>query len=161
MNDGSIMAFLGRTPKKFLILALIGAGVLLLVFGAMSDGGGASQEDAAEGEDVLSYASALEERIVRLCEEVEGVSDVSVLLTLDGGVERVYAENGSGGSYVIISVGGDERVVLVREIYSSVRGIAVVCRGGDNIAVQKKLTELLSCALGVPISKISVAGAGK
>lgn len=160
MNDG-ILSFFKRTPKKWLILALAAAGIALLILGSLSESKPVTVPET--GDDIASYAESLEGRIAALCEEVAGVSDVSVLLTLEGGNEHIYAENTSNGgeSYVIISVGGEERTVLVREIYASVRGIAVVCRGGEDIAVRRTLTELLSCALGVPISKISVAGAGK
>lgn len=161
MNSGGILSFIMKSPKKWLIGALIAVGAVLLILGSLpGKKDSASPGDSAE---LLAYAESLEERIAALCEEVEGVSDVSVLLTLDGSTEHVYAENStySGGNYVVISVGGEERMVLVREIYSSVRGIAVVCRGGEDIAVRRTLTELLSCALGVPISKISIAGAGK
>lgn len=162
MNEGGIVSFIMQSPKKWLIIMLAAVGVLLLVLGSHQSKKDQTTIPYSDG-DIASYAESLEERIVSLCEEVAGVSDVSVLLTLDGSSERVYAENSTNGgeSYVIISVGGEERTVLVREIYASVRGIAVVCRGGENISVQRTLTELLSCALGVPISKISVAGAGK
>lgn len=161
MNEGGLLSFIKRSQKKWLVLALVAAGVILLFIGSLSGGGQDPPQD--ESTDMISYAEMLEARIVDLCEQVAGVSDVSVLLTLDGGVERIYAENSTGGgqSYVVISAGGEEKVVLVREICSSVRGIAVVCHGGENISIRRTLTELLSCALGVPISKISVAGAGK
>ncbi len=164
MNENGIISVVAHSPKKWLVAALAAAGAALLLLGAFADGKKEGTKTEAENIDELpEYAETLEARIKSLCEKVAGVSDVSVLLTLDSGVERVYAENntGSGQSYVVISSGGEESVVLVREICSSVRGIAVVCRGGDNISIQRTLSELLSCALGVPLSKISVAGAGK
>ena len=162
MNDTGIVSYMKNSPKKVLIAALGALGVILLICGAFmpsSDGGGESTPEASASD----YARELEARITAICEKVAGVSDVSVLLTLDGGSERVFAENKSdaGDSYVVVSVDGEERTVLVREIYSSVRGIAVVCRGGGDAATKRTISELLSCALGVPISKISVAGAGK
>ena len=80
---------------------------------------------------------------------------------LDGGSELVYAENSSAGSvdYLIISNGGGEEPVLIREIYSSVRGIAVVCKGGSDPSIQRTVTELLASAFDLPHTKISVAGA--
>lgn len=161
MNKDGIVSFITKSPKKWLIASLIAVGAILLILGSLPKREAPVTPD--DNSDMIAYAESLEERIISLCEQVAGVSDVSVLLTLDGGNEHVYAENknGTGGNYVVISVGGEDRVVLVREIYSSVRGIAVVCRGGDDITVRRTLTELLSCALGVPISKISVAGAGK
>ncbi len=161
MNSGGILAFLISYRKKWIILAAAAVGVILLLLGSLPNKKG--DEPLNEDSDMFLYAESLEQRIVSICEKVEGVSDVSVLLTLDGGNEHIYAENsGSGGdSYVIVSVGGEEKTVLIREVYASVRGIAVVCKGGEEISVQRTLTDLLSCALGVPISKISVAGAGR
>ena len=161
MNENGFISYFKNSPKKWLMIALGVVGALLLIFGSRTASN--TSENEYTDADMTEYAHSLETRIVELCEQVKGVSDVSVLLTLDGGTERVYAENGDGGGsrYVIVSVGGEERTVLVREIYASVRGIAVVCCGGGDAATKRTLTELLSCALGVPVSKISVAGAGK
>ena len=165
MNEGGLISVIMHSPKKRLVILLAAVGAALLLLGTLAGGkkDAAPEGEGGGNEELAEYAATLEGRIKSLCEKVDGVSDVSVLLTLDSGVERVYAENGAGAgkSYVVISSGGEERVVLVREICSSVRGIAVVCRGGEKISVQKTVSELLSCALGVPISKISVAGTGK
>ena len=161
MNENGFFSYFKNSPKKWLMIGLGVVGALLLILGSRT--APKTSESESADVDMTEYARSLESRIVELCEQVKGVSDVSVLLTLDGGTERVYAEDGDGGGsrYVIVSVGGEERTVLVREIYASVRGIAVVCRGGGDTATKRTLTELLSCALGVPVSKISVAGAGK
>jgi stage III sporulation protein AG len=87
-----------------------------------------------------------------ICDKVAGVSNVSVLLTLESSNEYVYAENSSGASvydYLVINGKDGEEPVLIKEIYASVRGIAIVCDGGDSAKIKATLTELLSSAFNL------------
>lgn len=164
MNNRSfsdIKTFLARHKLALLLFAV---GMLALIFGESlafhKDKESVSPDDIYTDQTKI-YTEYLEEKISLLISELEGVSDVSVLLTLDGGSELVYAENSSAGSvdYLIINSSDGEEPVLIREIYSSVRGIAVVCKGGGDASVQRTVTELLSSAFDLPHTKISVAGA--
>ena len=93
-----------------------------------------------------------------------GVGDAHVVVTLDRTGEFVFAqnedenENSKSTDYVIVNSGEGEEAVLISEIYPKVRGVAVVCTGGNNAAVKKKVTELISSALGISSSKIAVSG---
>ena len=154
-----------RIPKKPVLIALAVLGILLLLIGTLSSK--TKKEKSTSDFSVRYYTETLEERIGDLCKSVDGVSDVHVLLTLDTGSEFVYAQNGeqssSGGSatdYLIVEQNGEENVVLIKEIYPAVRGVAIVCRGGEYATVRQTLTELLSAALGIPQAKIKIAGAG-
>ncbi|MDD7302369.1 MAG: hypothetical protein ACLR5G_04210 [Eubacteriales bacterium] len=40
------------------------------------------------------------------------------------------------------------------------RGVAVVCRGGDDPSIKLALTEMLSAVFGIPTSSVSVIGGG-
>jgi stage III sporulation protein AG len=91
----------------------------------------------------------MEERIETLCEELSGVREAHVLLTLESGVEYVYADGGAWDR---------ESPLLLQEISPQIRGVAVICTGGDDSAVRLTITELLSAALGIPSSRIRVAG---
>ncbi|MBQ8400343.1 MAG: stage III sporulation protein AG, partial [Clostridia bacterium] len=111
------------------------------------------------------YTEMLEERITSLCTSVSGVQEATVLLTLESGSEYVYAQNTTTGSdtsgawdYVIIQQGEGEEAVMVTEIYPKVRGVAVVCTGGDSAIVRQTITELLSASLGISTNRIRVAG---
>lgn len=165
MNNGtfgSIKAFLLRHKLAALLFAV---GLIVLIFGEEL-ASSSYKSEKSEDSDVYSnstkiYTEYLEDKIRALISELEGVTDVTVLLTLDGGSELIYAENSSSGSvdYLIINSDGGEEPVLIREIYSSVRGIAVVCKGGNDASVQRTVTELLASAFDLPHTKISVAGA--
>lgn len=154
-----------RFPKKTIFIALLVLGILLILIGTLSSND--KTKKTANDFSVKYYTETLEEKIANLCKSVDGVSDVHVLLTLDTGGEFVYAQNGevssSGGSvsdYLIVEQNGDENVVLIKEIYPAVRGVAIVCRGGEYATIRQTLSELLGAALGIPQAKIKIAGAG-
>ncbi len=136
-------------------------GILLLVASSLLP---QKAEPAPDSYKVQYYTDVLEERITALCNNIHGVQDTTVLLTLDSGSEYVYAqnttENGTGGAwdYVILQQGSGEDTILVTEIYPKIRGVAVVCTGGDNVVIQRTITELLSASLGISSHRIRVAG---
>lgn len=104
--------------------------------------------------DVKSYTENLEKRIADLCVRVDGVREAHVLLTLDGGSERRY-ETG-GGTWLSSSTTQGE--ALVQEVYPRIRGVAVVCTGGNDSEIRLKITELISAALGISTSRVYVVG---
>lgn len=111
------------------------------------------------------YTDILEQRITTLCNNIHGVQDATVLLTLECSSEYVYAQNstenekGSGAwDYVIIQQSSGEDPILVTEIYPKIRGVAVVCSGGDTAEIQSTIIELLSASLGISSHRIRVAG---
>ena len=123
-----------RNRWILLLLALMGAVMLLL-------GGVLGKRDGAGASD---YAGYLETRARALCLSIEVVEEAEVFLTLDE----------AGGGAVQTGVFGDG----AERASPSVRGIAVVCTGGDLPRVRATVTELLSAALAVPTNRIRVAG---
>ncbi len=151
--------------------AIIGGGILLgVLLIAYPFGDKKSEKNITNSDEyfkVSSYTETLEERVKKLCLSVDGINEVNVLLTLESGSEYVYADNvkkdsvGDGGyssDYLVINTEGGTSPVPVMEIYPKIRGIAVVCNGGNDPSVQIKVTELLSAALGLPSSKIRICG---
>lgn len=162
---------LGILHGKRGVIIGIAAGIVLIAVGTFWNGSTPKKtaEASAAAVSVSAYTETLEKRISSLVESIGGVSQVSVLLTMDGGSEYVYAQNGSDGysngalsstarEYLIVQRDGEEDPVLIQEIYPKIRGVAVVCAGGEDIQLQIKITELLSTALGISSSRISVAG---
>ncbi|MBQ8523700.1 MAG: hypothetical protein IJ457_03670 [Clostridia bacterium] len=155
-----------KLKKSSIVIAVfILVGVLLLMF---PDETSSSAENTASYSmaEVTTYTERLEDRIRKLCSSVRGVGDVSVLVTLDCGSEFVYADNRneqmneSGSSYssdyLIIDDKDGSSPVTVTEIYPKIRGIALVCDGGDDPKIRQKLTDLLSAALGISSGRISI-----
>lgn len=145
-----------KLDKSKLIILLMGlTGIALMLMSSLD--GQQEPQETAEYTEVGFYTSYLEERIIDLCNSIYGVSDTKVFLTLDTSSEYVYQDDGAS-DFLILSGDGGETAVKLCEIYPRVRGIAVVCVGGDIPRVKEAVTELLSAALGLPTNKIKVAG---
>lgn len=166
MKLNSFTEKLPHGARLALIFGGILIGILLIIF-PTGDGKKENTEDVDDYFRVSSYTESLEERIRQLCLSVDGIDNVSVLLTLESGTEHVYADNvkettGSSNSYssdyLVINNGSGTEPVPITEIYPKIRGVAVVCDGGDEATVQVKLTELLSAALGLASSRIKICG---
>lgn len=151
-------------------LIVIGAlcGVLLLVFGSglgsRSDRNAAPADTAGAEEELAAYRTSLAADIRALCESVEGVSDVTVALTLSGGFRDVYATEAArdgGEQYVIVGSGGNASALLLSRSAPEVSGIGIVCRGGISPGIRQELTALLSAAYHVPSNRIYITEAKK
>ena len=158
MKEKSKSFAVPRDKKKIILLVVCGMiGLSLIAVGAFADFPlGRSEKNSS----FSYYTAELETRIEELCKSINGIEYAKVLLMLDGGSEYVYAQNEQPSSkdYVIITNNKSDSTVLVNEIYPKIRGVAVVCTGGERAEVQMKVTELLSAALGIGSNRIKVAG---
>ncbi len=140
------------------IIILAFLGILLIVFsGQIGHPSDEKAETVQEYTDVSFYTGYLENRIGDLCRSIEGIQEAAVFLTLDCSSEYVYSEDGAS-DYLILSGSDGEQAIMLCEIYPKVRGVAVVCTGGDLPRIRETVTELLSASLGLPSNKIKVAG---
>lgn len=158
------------TKKRLvpIIIGVIGVALILLpgIFGDKENTTAAEHNDEA---DTLEYAKTLEEKITSICEACCGVSNVKVMVTLDGGFDYEYAKNievgnGSYGNdrseeYLVIGQGSNQRCVLICKRQPAIAGVGIVCRGGGSDAVKNELLTLISAALGIGASKIYITEA--
>ncbi len=150
-----------------LILAAVGAlvGVLLLLFGdrlfRSSSNSTEPTVTVSEQEELTAYRQDLEARVKALCESVDGVSGVTVAVTLSGGFVDDYATqwNGDDMEYVILGSGSSASALHLSRQFPAVVGIGVVCRGGGNADVRRELTSLLEAAFSVSSNHIYITEA--
>lgn len=156
MEEGKTKKYVSRFKnKKQLVIIICGAllGVLLLLFSSgekKAEATGSSYDDAG----VIGYGKYLEEKIKKLCESVDGASNVQVMVTLEGGFEHVYAKD---GEYLTVGSGSSRSPVQIGDKTPTVRGIGIVCSGAEDPALQKELIELLSAALDLSANRIFIA----
>ena len=142
--------------KKWLLLFLAIA-ILLLSLGAGGSGEKASADEsvAATHARTEAYRKSLESELAALCSRLRGVGSVSVMITLDGTENWVYASDsrGDGKSEVVVSGG---KGLLVSRKYPAVVGVAIICEGGADAGTREELARLASAALGVGLNRIYV-----
>ena len=145
------------SDKGRLLMIAVGviAGVILLTAGS---GDKTAKDPAEDREKLIEYTEMIEKKIEAICSEVNGVSNVKVAVTFESGFEYVYAKNDGKGDLLVVGSGSSESAVKVMERPPVIGGIGVVCKGGENPAVQKRLIDLLSAAFGISSNKIYITG---
>ncbi len=151
-------------------LLVILAGVVLLCIPTGEEKAESAGETAPVQSARAEYdGSALEGRLAEALAQIDGVGEVSVVLTLKSGTRQVYATDNaertdSEGSdreetLARVSTGsGTEEPVEVMEIYPTYQGALIVCDGGNIASVRLAVTESVAALTGLSTDKISVCG---
>ena len=152
--------FGGKKAKPIIILFAAFMGVALLLFGGMT-GEDRKDETSDLSKDLEQYAEGVEQKLYDICSKVEGVSNVSVAVSFECGFEYVYAREEGAGKFLVVGSGSSESAVRVTEKTPIIGGIGIVCKGGGDPTVQKRLINLISAAFGVGSNKIYITEAAK
>ena len=119
-----------------------------------------SSPSAAQASAPEDYARQLETRLQELITRVEGAGAVEVMVTLECGEENVYATDQQTGTDGTTSVDhvllGDSGLMETVQT-PRVQGVAVVCEGGGDAAVQNRVSTLVEVLTGVGANHITVA----
>ncbi|MCQ2408180.1 MAG: hypothetical protein MJ065_06585 [Oscillospiraceae bacterium] len=115
------------------------------------------------------YRIQLEERLTALLSQMEGVGKVTVMVTLGGSSEHIFAEevkvsrnqNGalSESAPVLTRSGNAESALIAETKYPAVCGTAILCSGGSHAAVRERITQAAAALLGIPAANIYVGKA--
>lgn len=148
------------------VLIVIAAGILLLLWpSGEKEPPAAAQSGLTGGEEDFSV-EALEERLARVLSKIDGAGEVSVVLTVESGMERVLATDIAASQWedrrdreeqtVIISTDEGEEAVLLTQRYPTFQGALVVCPGGNDPEVRLRLTQAISVLTGLGSDRITV-----
>lgn len=167
---GKIKNLLMKDKKIFVLFVLAVIAIAFLAISEFAE----NDKNKTDGEVSVSteeYAERIEEKLTYLISSVEGAGETVVMVTLDAGEENVYAKeiktdeevNGDKESnnyeyeYIVIKNGSSsESGLLLKVIEPDIRGVAVVCDGGDNASVRENIINTVSAVLDIKTNKISV-----
>lgn len=166
------------------IAGIIGIVLILISYFAFDGGGTAGESGTAAQSGLMTteqYTSMLEEKLKQIVSSITGSENVTVMVTLKTGAEYVYAndvrssadiseENASGSSatarsdeleesYILVETSdGGQVALLLTEIAPTVKGVVVVCDGGSNEQIQKKVSDAVTTALDITSKRVCVTG---
>ncbi len=159
--------------KKILLVVLVGfIGVLLIAISEMNlDKSTEKGKDLTQNMDSYEYCDYLERRVEDIINSIDGAGEVRVMITLAETTEYVYAQNQNGtkksnkdsensdnkSNFVIIENDNNDSGLLIKTYEPKVRGVAVVCVGGDNPIVQQQIYSTVSAVLNVSTARISIS----
>lgn len=173
-------AYLGRLTNIFvkykyvMIVAAVGLVLIAWPFGGSKEEKQAESSEPAQA--IAADETALEEKLVSLLGQVDGVGRVEVMLSLASDMEYVYAdeytrsfdENSTDGgasstsleesmAYTTIRLeDGSEALVVLKRVYPEYKGAVVVCDGADNAGIRLKVINAVGALTGLSSDRITV-----
>ena len=148
-------------------------GMLLVGASALFDGD-TDEVSSAQSFDMTAYVTALEERLEQMVSAIDGAGETDVMLTLENGVEYVYADeqktnsdrveqtdsvsvrDDSQRTVVTVDAENGKEGLLITEIQPTVRGVVVACAGGGDETVATMVTNAVKTALDISDKRVCV-----
>ena len=133
-----------KNDKSIKIILLAGAVIVMfLSLGSLFSGSEKSNTDSElfNYKKQAEYEIALEERLGSILSKIEGIGNINIMITLDSSEYNQYQKN-------------DDEPVCTKT--PEIRGVIVVCDGGDNIIIREKVISAVSGAFGISTTRISV-----
>lgn len=163
-----------KKPKVLVFAGLLG---MILIF-LSSLGGEAKPQKETKGEfSPEDYRISLQEDIKKMVSEITGSRNVNVVITLENSISYSYADtreetsaaerkDNSDSSDMQIKEGyitletadGGEEALLVTANMPEIRGVAIVCEGGDDQYLNEKIKNTVTAALNITSKRVYICG---
>lgn len=130
-------------PEKIRSIIIIAGiiGIALIFLSSYVDFGSASEKRKDEEFSVTTYSTEIESDLQSVLSQIEGAGKTKVLLTMENSVEYVYLSDST---------------TKTKEIQPLIRGVLVVCEGGDSPVVVERITQAVTKALDISTAKVCV-----
>ena len=123
--------------KRFIRIAVIAAFVAIALIFLSSYIGHASDRSI----DTEQYATDLHDQLLRIVSRIDGVGEAEIFLTMDNAGESVYLSNGD---------------TKTKSIEPTVRGVVIVCDGGDDPVVVSRVMSAVTRSLSISSDKVCI-----
>ena len=130
------------SDKARISFVIIGIVSILLIFLSGQFTGEKNTDNNQKDFSSANYCETLTEELTNMIENLEGVGEAQVLITLENSYEYIYL---------------DDDKTLTKIIEPKIRGVAVTCNGGNDPVVKERIIKLLSTVLSVSSTNISVS----
>ncbi len=159
--------------KKKAVFIIIGVVLMFLLFLGEFEEQTETEEITADNTSFYAskYTQKAEKDLEKLLSRINGVGKVKVLVTLDSCYENVFAkgyksdvkenenetQSETEEEYIVIKKGSNNEESLIVKVYEpTVKGVAVVAEGADDIYVKKAITETVCALYDISSAKVSV-----
>jgi len=172
----------GNDSLRKIIIAACVIGIALIFLSGFFKSNPATEKTAPPQTTVTAdqYAAQLENRLAGVVTQIQDAGAAKVLVTLERNTQYVYAteektsnqstEDKSGGSttrnqandstetkYLLVKdADGSQKALSVTEVQPIVKGVVVVCDGGDNPTVQENVIVAVTTALDISSARVCV-----
>lgn len=172
--------FLKDKFRKIIIFTGVLGVVLIFLSSFFKTGDAKKIKAVSSNSSTQEYVTQLENSLKDMVSSIKGAGNTRVLVTLENSEETVYAteekknkeatEDKTDGQlskkresddcekrYITIRASdGTEQALAVTQIQPTVKGVVVVCDGGDIPEVQQKISEAIKTALNITAKRVYV-----
>ena len=141
LKDKATKLFESNNIRKIIIIEGI-IGVLLIFLSSYIDIGAAAEKKEDGEFSVTTYSTEIQSDLEGIISKIEGAGKTYVLLTIENSVEYVYLEDST---------------TKTKEIEPLIRGVLVVCQGGNDPTVVESVTNAVTKALDISTAKVCIA----
>ncbi len=165
-----------KNPKAIVVVGILGIAFVVLSSLVSTD---KSEKEVLPATSITAeeYKAVLENDIKRTVTDITGSKNVSVVITLESGIKYSYADikeetltekqekenrtsdSGVKEGYITVKTadGGEEALLVTTEM-PEVRGVAIVCDGGDNEYIVEKIQNAVTAALDINSKRVYICG---
>lgn len=170
--------FKGDKSRRLIIFLGI-AGIALIFLSTFIGGSDDSKRKTQSIHNEISsaqYEQQLEQRLRQIISQINGVGDVQVMITLENGVRYVYATDNSietqteygetieipneqykeENNIVMVDSANGKQALVTTQVEPAVKGVVIVCEGGDISSVKQRVIEAATTALDISSGKVCV-----
>lgn len=166
--------FKGKSGQRL----IVAAGILGIALILLSEFWPKEAQSASAKASTDEFVAKTEEKLNQIVGSIEGAGQCQVMVTLENGVEYVYASeqkvntdrtednasdsnkvsqrDGTEESIILVDTDNGRQGLLVTEIQPTVKGVVVVCEGGDLPQVQQRIIEAVTTALNISSKRVCV-----
>ena len=166
--------------KKIVIISGL-VGILLIFLSSFSS---CDKKESPQNKNdditVEEYRTQIENSLKEIVSTIQGAGKAKVLVTVENGTETVYAteqkknkesaEDKSNGEttkkkesddsevrYITVKdSNGTEKALSVTQVQPTVKGVVIVCDGGDNPNTQQRIINAVTTALNITSKRVCV-----
>lgn len=168
----SISNIFTKKNIKIIVLVIIGIIALILFLGFKGDDAVIDDKlpNTISYQTTLEYCAELEGKLEDVLSNIFGAGEVSVLISVDGSPELVYAtssdnktsSNSSGSTVtsssnpIIVQTNSGAGPLILTENLPEVKGVIVVSSGAGDVGIKLDIMNAVSTLLNISTDKISV-----
>lgn len=163
-----------KKDKKTMILIFLSVFMIFILFISELDKGDDFSEELSAAEEYNYFVN--KEETKAFLENIVGAGNVEIMFTYESSTEYIYAKDTNENSkdksdndkeinykseHIIIKEDGNEKGLMIKEIYPDIRGIAVICDGGNDPIIKEQIVSSLSALFGISTNRISVVATSR
>lgn len=165
-----------KSPKLLIIAGI--CGILIIFLSSLIPT--KKEDEQSENQSIITaseYCAQIEESVGEIVSRITGDTNPTVVVTLESGIKYSYAkadetdvsssssdQSGQSSeskkqSYITVKgADGSEQALLITEIMPEVRGVAIICKNGNDNVVAEKIESAVTAALNITSKRVYISG---